>query len=109
MRAHTRRTVLGILLLATALSHALAQAPPKADDQKAPPSPKALVESMAADEFAGVRASRELAALGEAALPALVEGTRHGVPRVRYWSIAAIRQPAPSSRFSTTPTASCVP
>jgi len=78
------------LLLAAVAPAAPAQDAAAGDAAEAPASPAALVESMAGDDFSGLRASRELAAMGQAALPALVEGTRHDVPRVRYWSVAAL-------------------
>lgn len=50
----------------------------------------ALIEQMARDDFAGQDASMKLAAIGAPAVPELIEATRHDVPRVRYWSIAAL-------------------
>jgi len=49
-----------------------------------------LIERMAEDDFNGSDACRRLAEMGPAALPALIEATGHEVPRVRYWSIAAL-------------------
>jgi len=49
-----------------------------------------LIEKMAPDDFAGQYASRKLAEIGEPAVPALIAALTSDVPRVRYWSIAAL-------------------
>jgi len=49
-----------------------------------------LIELMAEDDFAGMRASSRLMQIGKAAVPDLVKATGHSVARVRYWSVAAL-------------------
>jgi HEAT repeat protein len=80
------------LALALALGAAVrAQEPPREEREAAPAeTPAELIESMARDDFQGSAASRKLAAMGTPALPHLIRATEHEVPRVRYWSIAAM-------------------
>ncbi len=55
-----------------------------------PESVPELIEHLARSDFAGMAASRKLTQMGRQAVPALVQATRHDVPRVRYWSIAVL-------------------
>jgi HEAT repeat protein len=49
-----------------------------------------LIAQVAQDDYAGRAACDKLIAIGAPAVPELLEATRHAVPRVRYWSIAAL-------------------
>ncbi len=49
-----------------------------------------LIERMAKDDFNGFTACRSLIEIGGPAVPGLIRATQHDVPRVRYWSIAAL-------------------
>ncbi len=71
---------------------ALAQAPaaPSAPEPSRPQTAQELIEQMGKDDFSGMAASRELARMGEPAIPGLVAALQDPVPRVRYWSIAAL-------------------
>jgi HEAT repeat protein len=70
---------------------AAAQAGEEAAPEPAlPASVPELIEWMGRDDFAGMAASRRLVEIGQPALPALLQATRHNVPRVRYWSIASL-------------------
>ncbi len=51
-----------------------------------------LIAKMAEDDFAGADAREKLVEIGRPAVPQLIQATRHEVPRVRYWSIAALRR-----------------
>lgn len=70
----------------------LADPQTEAREEKASRSETAqeLVERMAKDDFSGFAACRELVEVGPPAVPALIRATKHEVPRVRYWSIAAL-------------------
>jgi hypothetical protein len=67
-----------------------AASPAATVETSAAESVPALIERMARDDFSGLDASRRVAAMGEAAVPDLIRATEHQVPRVRYWSIAAL-------------------
>ena len=48
------------------------------------------IEKMAAQDYAGRHYHQKLVEMGEPAVPALIEALDHGVPRVRYWAVAAL-------------------
>lgn len=49
-----------------------------------------VIAQMRKDDFNGLAASRRLARIGEPAVGELIQALEHHVPRVRYWSIAAL-------------------
>jgi len=65
-------------------------APPSAPEPPPRNTVRQIIEQMGKDDFSGMAASRELARMGEPAIAALVAALRNPVPRVRYWSIAAL-------------------
>jgi HEAT repeat protein len=67
-----------------------APAQPPQDEQPAPRSIPELIDALAADDFSGMAASRELTERGTAAVPALIANLKNETPRARYWSIAAL-------------------
>jgi len=78
-----------LCLLGAPYVHCQEEPPDQPVETRAETIPE-LVEQMAQDDYSGMAASRRLAQMREAALPALVAATEHEVARVRYWSIAAL-------------------
>lgn len=89
----TTRAVAALAVIAMALGGPARPAACQDAEENGPPAPeaiRALIEQMARDDVSGKQASEKLAEIGDAAVPLLVEATEHHVPRVRYWSIAAL-------------------
>jgi HEAT repeat protein len=60
----------------------------KAKDEEL--SPDEMIARMAEDDWAGRHYHQKLARIGKPVMPQLVEALDHEVPRVRYWSVAAL-------------------
>jgi len=62
-----------------------------ADDDVLDVEIRALIAKMARDDWAAKQACNEVAQKGKAAVPYLIKALEHPTPRVRYWSISALR------------------
>jgi HEAT repeat protein len=80
----------GAIMFLAARASAQTPAPQASAQGPSTESVPALIERMAKDDFNGLDASRKLTQIGEAAVPALIGATESNVPRVRYWSVAAL-------------------
>jgi len=87
-----RIVLTGWTLLAAGQVWAAGTPAPRPQPADTPPVSRipALIQQMAEDDLTGQAAMRKLVQIGRPAVPALIKATRHPVPRVRYWSIAAL-------------------
>ncbi len=90
--ASLRSVAVIVLALLCAQLPALASAPPDASlgETGPPETVQQLIERMRRDDFNGLDASRKLARIGRPAVDELIGALEHPLPRVRYWSIAAL-------------------